>query len=698
MKKKWIDQVRRTRDKWEPTDNSVLCSKHFEDDCFELDSKFAKAMGLKRKVRLRPNASPTLFEKPASLKRKSSASEMSAPKRRKGAFEKRERSRVVATALECSDGAIGCCDAGTDSNSEMRFGVSDAGIQVAPACSDANTQFHTATRGKAVQTVIETADCAVQCSLLPAPPLILLQPLDEVDRDTDSDSETEETEVDESDADYLCSDETEESEGQGTQFHQHIKYIVFEECLLTLFEKCQKCRGSTTVTTRVNGTFLQIHQPCSSCGFVYTWDSQPCTKTTPAGNILLSAAILYCGALPAKTLRVLQVLGCASITRRTYFRHQRQYLQPSILSVWSKHQAESMKELKKEKRGLVLGGDGRADSPGHSAKFGSYTMMELKKRIVLDLQLVQSNEVKGSYHMEMEGLVRSIRLLKKKKFKIETVVTDRHKQIAKWIRENMAETNHYYDIWHMAKSLKKKIDPLAKLKDCELVGEWKRSLVNHLYWSAVSTPNGDGEMIQAKWLSLDNHIHNKHRGHGKPFPKCAHKNLKRAGRKKKWFKPHTKVSEKISSVIQNKYFCKDVKKLSPVHQTSICEAFHSVIINFAPKSSAFTYNGMLSRLHLAALHYNENSGRKQAETKEGEKRYALLYPKYKGGGHIVRKLMEECTFGYVDELLTKLWEIVENPGSVKTVRVTSPPPLCSAYEQPEKSKAINEHKSRFSEQ
>ena len=93
----------------------------------------------------------------------------------------------------------------------------------------------------------------------------------------------------------------------------------------------------------------------------------------------------------------------------------------------------------------------------------------------------------------------------------------------------------------------------------------------------------------------------------------------------------------------------------------------------------------------------------------------MLYPKYKGGRHIVRKLMEGCTFGkyfpykpdyhacfiiigYVDELLTKLWEIVENPGSVKTVQVTSPPPLCSNYEQPEKSKAINEHKSRFSEQ
>ena len=129
----------------------------------------------------------------------------------------------------------------------------------------------------------------------------------------------------------------------------------------------------------------------------------------------------------------------------------------------------------------------------------------------------------------------------------------------------------------------------------------------------------------------------------------------------------TKASEKISSIIHNKYFRSDVKKLSPVYQTSICEAFHSVVINFAPKSTAFTYNGMLARylmcsqllhgfqltlhdfldyrLHLAALHYNENSGRNQAETKQGEKRYALLYPKYKGGGHIVRKLMEDCTYG-----------------------------------------------------
>ena len=89
----------------------------------------------------------------------------------------------------------------------------------------------------------------------------------------------------------------------------------------------------------------------------------------------------------------------------------------------------------------------------------------------------------------------------------------------------------------MTAAFKKKVNALAKEKDCELVGEWKRSLVNHLYWSAVSTLDGDGDLIRAKWMSLDNHIHNKHKSHSKEFPSCKHKTLRRRDRKKRWFKP-----------------------------------------------------------------------------------------------------------------------------------------------------------------
>ena len=38
---------------------------------------------------------------------------------------------------------------------------------------------------------------------------------------------------------------------------------------------------------------------------------------------------------------------------------------------------------------LSLGGDGRCDSPGHSAKYGAYTFMDLEHNVVLDVQLEQ---------------------------------------------------------------------------------------------------------------------------------------------------------------------------------------------------------------------------------------------------------------------------------------------------------------------
>lgn len=53
--------------------------------------------------------------------------------------------------------------------------------------------------------------------------------------------------------------------------------------------------------------------------------------------------------------------------------------------------------------------------------------------------------------MEKEGLVRGMQFLKGQKFSISTLVTDRHTQIAKWMREEAFDTDHRYDIWHLAK-------------------------------------------------------------------------------------------------------------------------------------------------------------------------------------------------------------------------------------------------------
>ena len=53
--------------------------------------------------------------------------------------------------------------------------------------------------------------------------------------------------------------------------------------------------------------------------------------------------------------------------------------------------------------------------------------------------------------MEKEGLHRVIEHLTEEGLQIGVLVTDRHKQINKWIRENHPQIKHYFDIWHVAK-------------------------------------------------------------------------------------------------------------------------------------------------------------------------------------------------------------------------------------------------------
>ena len=58
--------------------------------------------------------------------------------------------------------------------------------------------------------------------------------------------------------------------------------------------------------------------------------------------------------------------------------------------------------------------------------------------IILELLLynmIQSNEVDSSYHMEKEGLVRGLDYFESQHLSIGTVVTDRHKQIDAWLKK-----------------------------------------------------------------------------------------------------------------------------------------------------------------------------------------------------------------------------------------------------------------------
>ena len=176
--------------------------------------------------------------------------------------------------------------------------------------------------------------------------------------------------------------------------------------------------------------------------------------------------------------------------------------------------------------------------------------------------------------------------------------------------------------------------------------EWIDTIINHLFWCVVSSPSNCPQLVLAKWKSMLDHLQNRHTGHEDSlFRSCAHKPLQCRDAKKKWIQPSNKLAIKIEKAVMSSSLLSDMQKLSGEHQTSVVEAFYSLIVQFAPKSLVFAFSAMKYRLELAALHYNENSGRCQARTKEGKLQYKVRYPKYKRGGHIVQRRQVAATYG-----------------------------------------------------
>ena len=106
-------------------------------------------------------------------------------------------------------------------------------------------------------------------------------------------------------------------------------------------------------------------------------------------NPLVSLNISVSGCPPAKALRMLEFLGLVSICERTFFVHQQAVLLPCIQAEWKLFQKSYLDSVRRTGRPIILGGDGRCDSPGHSAKYGTYTSMDLDIMQVVDVQTVQ---------------------------------------------------------------------------------------------------------------------------------------------------------------------------------------------------------------------------------------------------------------------------------------------------------------------
>ncbi|XP_064476240.1 uncharacterized protein LOC135390343 [Ornithodoros turicata] len=366
------------------------------------------------------------------------------------------------------------------------------------------------------------------------------------------------------------------------------KFIIFETALDVLLSKCQKCSEKVVhVKKRCDGTLLSVETACAR-GHVCSWYSQPLLNRKPLGNILLSAGILFSGSNIKKTLRLLTSVGISCFSYRTFFNVQGAFLLPAIEKVWQHHQTVMLEAA--QGQGLTLAGDGRADSPGHSAKYGTYTMLDAARMQVLHIETVQSNEVANSHAMELEGLKRALQFLRNQGMVVHRLITDRHVQIQCYMRKENPDIEHLYDVWHVAKGIKKKLTAASKLKAAKDLGDWVKAIINHLYWCAMSSRD-DPRQILPKWTSLPRHIANIHQHDDPLFPQCAHGEMRRT----KWLPQDSSAYTKLKEIVLAKNLLKDLPQLSTVEQTYAVECFHSTLNHFAPKSTHFTYACMKAR-------------------------------------------------------------------------------------------------------
>ncbi|XP_035665525.1 uncharacterized protein LOC118408774 [Branchiostoma floridae] len=468
-------------------------------------------------------------------------------------------------------------------------------------------------------------------------------------------SSTWSTPVDKKDQSYQpesesASSATSDVEGETEETLGGHRFIVFGEKIRELFQRCSvaKCGAGTLIRTTTKGTALAVHWTCSK-GHNGVWHSQPYIKNQALGNLLVPCAILFSGGSIDKFIDFAESLCLHFVGTSHFFNIQTTFAIPAIDEYFLYQQAMA-RDLVREGPITIIG-DARCDSPGFNAKYSSYTVMEEKTSLILDMQLVQVTETGSSQSMEKEGLERCLQSLEEDDMNIECLATDRHRGVAAMMRKDYKDIKHEFDIFHVSKNVTSKLRTKAKKATCKPLGEWMKSVSNHL-WHSCKTCLENPELLREKWTSLLNHIANRHRWSGnKLFHKCAHKPLSRRQQKKtKWLQMGSPAHKALQEVVMDRTLLKDMGKMALFKHTGEIEVYHNVVLKYATKRIPYQYPGMKARLQLSVIDHNENIGRRKATTASGDTRQRLEYSK-RQKDFVLKNIYEKKDYSFRRKLL-----------------------------------------------
>ncbi|XP_069587485.1 uncharacterized protein [Ranitomeya imitator] len=487
------------------------------------------------------------------------------------------------------------------------------------------------------------------------------------------------------------------------------KLIVFESCLDNLFKKvkCQEVNGCkhiiVSVRKIVEGSYMKVIGTCRLGHQSHIFESQPKIGNFAAGNILLASAILFSGLNFQKVQELLNILGVLSISEKTFYRYQSKFLFPAIDIAWKTEQENVTKEI--IQKNIIVSGDGQCDSPGHSAKYCVYTVMDTISEKIIDFEVVQQTQCTSSVAMENYGFKICMDRLLNSGFKVKIFASDRHVSIRSKMRKDYSQINHQFDVWHYAKSVKKKLKAASQSKLSKEIIPWIDKIALHLWWS-IKTCNDNVELLQEKWLSCLQHITNIHEWEGcNMYHQCSHGPLVEDAEDGEilWLKKETPPYINIKNIVTSRQLLQDLPHLVHNCHTGSLENFHSLVLKYRPKRIHFGIDSMEARTKLAALTHNYNVGRQIATVKVakknteavGTKRTKIVFPKGRSRW-IVRDVFDKVSVEYLEELSVNVLRIAKGEISSPWIsRTPCMPPNVSNKERPKKEDLKKKRIFRF---
>ena len=177
------------------------------------------------------------------------------------------------------------------------------------------------------------------------------------------------------------------------------------------------------------------------------------------------------------------------------------------------------------------------------------------------------------------------------------------------------------------------------------------------------------------------------------FHKCCHPNIPQH-REKAWLNPSSEAFVVLQNIILDKTLLSDLKHLTNFSHTGSLEVYHSSYNKLLPKSTHFSYQGMIARSQLAAIDFNLCSELTQAETKSRIKRFNVTYSKATNNWS-AKPIKEKKDQSVFKNLVSCVDEVVPNGQHLPKPMLSILPKSIAPVEKPCKSTVIANLKSRF---